>query len=937
MLPQGLILGASIAYLLLLFAVAYYGDKRADSGRSIIANASIYSLSIAVYCTAWTFYGSVGRAASSGLDFLPIYLGPTLAAVLWWPVLRRMVRISKVNRITSIADFIASRYGKSPLLGGLVTVIAVVGIIPYIALQLKAVSTSYQVLSGYPELAMPEVFDPPPLLADTALHVAAVLALFAMLFGTRHIDATERHEGMVAAIAFESVVKLVAFLAVGLFATCVLFDSPADLFAEGSGRPEIARLFVSVGKDGYAGWVTLTLLSMAAIMLLPRQFQVAVVENVNENHLRTSAWLLPSYLLLINLFVLPIAVAGLLLFPGGAVHADTFVLALPMAAEWPMLALFVFIGGLSAATGMVIVETIALSTMLCNDLLMPILLRLRGLRLTERTDLSRLLISIRRVGIIAVLLLGYLYFRFVGESYALVTMGLISFAAVAQFAPVIIGGMIWKRATAKGALAGLAAGFVTWAYTLFLPAFTQSGWLPAAFLTEGPFGIALLKPYALFGLDGLDQLSHALFWSMTFNAGAYLGVSFVTRQSLIERIQATRFVEVFRHSEGPGAQPVWEGKAVLTELMELVGRFVGRRSAERAFQRYAAERGVPLAKLAKADVGLMGFAERLLAGAIGAASARVMVATAVKGEGVSLEKVMEILDESSRVIEYSHQLEAKSRELERASAELRAANERLQELDRLKDEFITTVTHELRTPLTSIRAFSEILYDKPGLPAEQRRDFLRVVIRESARLTRLINQLLDLAKIEAGRYDWRVDRVDVAAAVADAVDATGQLFEEKAIRLRTDLPDGPVPVWADRDQLIQVVINLLSNAVKFCDHGAGRVTVAVASAGGLARVSVADNGPGIPPRDRQRIFEKFHQGGDTLSAKPQGTGLGLAISRRIIEHFGGRIWVEDARGGGSRFVFTLPLATGAAAVTDRAVPATDPALAAADAPKPAAQ
>src|SRR5690606_14487930 len=310
------------------------------------------------------------------------------------------------------------------------------------------------------------------------------------------------------------------------------------------------RLFVSVGKDGYAGWVTLTLLSMAAIMLLPRQFQVAVVENVNENHLRTSAWLLPSYLLLINLFVLPIAVAGLLLFPGGAVHADTFVLALPMAAEWPMLALFVFIGGLSAATGMVIVETIALSTMLCNDLLMPILLRLRWLRFTERTDLSRLLISFRRVGIIAVLLLGYLCFRSVGESYALVTMGLISFAAVAQFAPVIIRGMIWKRATAKGALAGLAAGFVTWAYTLFLPAFTQSGWLPAAFLTEGPFGIALLKPYALFGLDGLDQLSHALFWSMTFNAGAYLGVSFVTRQSLIERIQATRFVEVFRHSEG---------------------------------------------------------------------------------------------------------------------------------------------------------------------------------------------------------------------------------------------------------------------------------------------------------------------------------------------------------------------------------------------------
>ena len=908
MVQEGLISGAAIAYLLLLFAIAYYGDKRADSGRSVIANAYTYSLSIAVYCTAWTFYGSVGRAASSGIDFLAIYIGPTLAALLWWSVLRRIVRISKVNRITSIADFVASRYGKSQLLGGLVTIITVVGIVPYIALQLKAVSTSFQVLSSDPRITMPATLSPPPLLQDTALHVTVVLAVFAMLFGTRHIDATERHEGMVAAIAFESVVKLGAFLAVGLFVTFGIFGGPGDIFAQAATRPEIARMFTSLGDGGYTGWVTLMLLSMAAILFLPRQFQVAVVENVNETHLRTSAWLFPFYLLLINLFVLPIAVAGLLLFPAGSVDADAFVLALPIAAEQPTLALIVFIGGLSAATGMVIVETIALSTMLCNDLLMPVLLRLRSLRLTERPDLSQLLIAIRRAGIVAVLLLGYAYFRLVGEAYALVTMGLLSFAAVAQFAPVIIGGMIWKRATWTGALAGLAAGFLSWTYMLLLPAFALSGWLPGEFLTEGPFGLALLKPYEFLGLQGLDSLSHALFWSMTFNVGAYLGVSLVTRQSPIERIQATRFVEVFRHSEEPGAQPVWQGKATLTEVMELVARFVGRRRAEEAFQRYAKERGLTLAKLANADVGLMNFAERLLAGAIGAASARVVVATALKGEGVSLEEVMEILDESSQVIEYSHQLEGKSRKLERTSAQLRAANERLKELDRLKDEFIATVTHELRTPLTAVRAFSEILYDNPNLPPDRRGNFLRVVIRESERLTRLINQLLDLAKIEAGRYDWRVEKVDLQVVITHAVDATRQLFDEKMVQLDAGLLEVPPPVWADRDQLVQVIINLLSNAVKFCEPETGRVRIAVARQRGFARVCVIDNGPGITLKDQAVIFEKFHQGGNTLSAKPQGTGLGLPISRRIIEHFGGRIWVESEPGRGTTFIFTLPLA-----------------------------
>jgi Na+/proline symporter len=374
------IVAASFAYLGVLFAIAHYGDRRADVGRSIIANPTIYALSLAVYCTTWTFYGSVGRAASTGIGFLPIYLGPTLMAVLWWFVMRKMIRISKVSRITSIADFVASRYGKSQILGGLVTVIAVVGIIPYISLQLKAVSNSFTILLHYPGLPAKAIEQ--PLWQDSALYIAIILAAFTILFGTRHLDATERHEGMVAAIAFESLVKLLAFIAVGMFVTFGIYNGFGDIFARAEAIPELRDLLtVAEGAGSYGSWWSLTILSMLSIMFLPRQFQIAVVENVNEQHVVRAVWLFPLYLLLINIFVLPIALGGLMYFPNNTIDADTFVLSLPVMEKQEALTLLVFIGGLSAATGMVIVETIALSTMICNDLIMPVLLRQKWLAL----------------------------------------------------------------------------------------------------------------------------------------------------------------------------------------------------------------------------------------------------------------------------------------------------------------------------------------------------------------------------------------------------------------------------------------------------------------------------------------------------------------------------------------------------------------------------
>jgi signal transduction histidine kinase len=545
---------------------------------------------------------------------------------------------------------------------------------------------------------------------------------------------------------------------------------------------------------------------------------------------------------------------------------------------------------------------------------MPALLRFSWLRMTERGDLSALLLGIRRGAILLILLLSFAYFRFIGQPEALVTIGLVSFAAAAQFAPAIIGGIFWKGGSRQGALAGLTLGFVVWIYTLLLPSFSRTGWLPTSFIDQGPLGLDLLRPYALFGLQGLDTLSHAMFWSMLANIGGYVVVSLLGRQSAIERIQAVLFVDVFRHSGAQSGSHFWRGSATVPDLKNLVSRFIGPARAERAFADYGRIHGLNVSKLREADPGLVSFTERLLAGAIGAASARVMVASVAKGEVVGIEEVMEILEETSQVIEYSHGLEQKSRELEALTAELREANERLQELDRMKDEFLSTVSHELRTPLTSIRSFSEILFDNPELGVGDRRKFLTVIVKESERLTRLINQILDLAKMEAGSIDWEMANLDPQPVIEEAIAVTSALFAERSARLEVQVAQKLPTVHADRDRLIQVLVNLLSNAAKFCDEKAGLVTVtAEAQAEGL-QISVADNGRGVPVENQQLIFEKFQQVSENLTDKPRGSGLGLTISRQIIEFFGGRIWVEPAPGGGARFCIVLPPRGGEAAL-----------------------
>ena len=898
MLSAGFVLFLSAAYLGLLFAVARFGDARADAGKSIIS-ANVYALSLAVYCTSWTFYGSVGRATSGGLSFLTIYIGPTLM-LLCVGVIIKMIRISKAQRITSIADFIASRYGKSQLLAGLVTVIAVIGVVPYIALQLKAVSASLQTLfqtSGGEFL---------PGMIDSTFIIAALLALFTILFGTRHLDATERHEGMVAAIAFESVVKLAAFLAVGVFVTYGMFGGLSDLFQRAAASPELARL-LQMDSSRAGTWTALILLSGLAIIFLPRQFQIIVVENVDEAHLKRAVWLFPLYLVAINIFVLPLALGGLLHFQGQDFNPDTFVLTLPLARGAESLALLVFIGGLSAATGMVIVETIALSTMVCNDLVMPWLLRARWLGVGESKDLSGVLLGIRRAAIILILLLGYIYFRAAGEAYALVGIGLISFAAVAQFAPAMFGGMYWKQGTRAGAVAGLLGGFFVWLYTLLLPSFAKSGWIANGFVEQGLWGIHALKAQALFGLSGLDEISHSLWWSLLANIGLYVLVSLYSKPDAVEAGQAERFVDIFRHGARDTDARLWRGTASVDELVSLLERFLGPFRARQQLAAYAAAQGTSDWHALPADAGFVRFAEAQLSGAIGSASARVMVASVAREEDLGLEEVLDILDEATQVRAYSRELESKSRELEAATADLREANERLRELDRMKDDFISTVTHELRTPLTSIRALSEMLHDDPKMDLVDRKRFLGIIVNEAERLTRLINQILDMAKLESGRAEWTTAEVDLGEVARETMESLGQLFREKGVTLEGEIPaQGPV-VLADRDRLTQVMINLLSNAVKFVPGETGLVQVRVMANASEVRVEVVDNGPGLTVEECNVIFEKFRQGGNTMTNKPQGTGLGLPISRQIVEYFGGNLWVESRPGAGAKFIFTVPL------------------------------
>ena len=905
----GIFIFSSIAYILALFGVAYFSDRWVKKGKSLVSNPYIYSLSLAVFCTAWTFYGSVGKAAASGLGFLPIYLGPTIFAPLWLLVIRKMILISKLQRITSIADFISSRYGKSAFLGGLVTMIALIGVIPYISLQIRAIAGSFDILTMGKNFLTPSLAPSPSFFYTAAFYVTVVLAAFTILFGARNLEPNERHEGLVMAIAFESFVKLFTFLAIGIFVTFFLYNGFEDIFHKATLYPKTAELLGDKNKPNGIEWLWLNILSMFAVILLPRQFHIGVVENSNPNFIAKAMWLFPLYMLLINIFVLPIALAGLMQFGGTDFKPDNFVLGLPLAAGNNLLALMVFLGGLSAATSMVIVETTALSIMISNHLVMPPLIRSMLNKENEMGDFSGWFIGVRRISIILILLTSFVYVQTIGSDISLVSIGLVSFTAVSQFAPVVFGGIFWKGATKWGAMGGLIIGFLLWAITLPIPALAEVGILPHYIIDQGYFHIALFKPYALLGLKGFDRISHAAFWSILLNTATYIGVSLNTRPTPIEVTQADFFVNIYKYITTGNEFEVVKREAQMKDLVLLLKRFMGEERTQTLLQKYEEENTISLAKITKATADLVNYTETQLAGAIGASSAKILIASVVKEDPISLDEMLNILDQTHEIMTANKALEYKSKELEQTTRKLQTANEQLQELDRLKADFVTTVTHELRTPMTSIKALSKILLDNQNLSKEKREEFLNIVVLETERVSRLINQVLDIEKMQSNAFEWTTEQFDLNAIVNRAYKSFVPTFDQRSITHHCKLPTQPTTITGDSDRITQVIVNLLSNALKFSKptNGIVNISLRVAPEAKKAILHVSDNGVGIAIQQQPQIFDKFTQINNPQMGKPNGSGLGLFITSRIIHYHNGTIRVESKPEMGAVFIVELPI------------------------------
>ncbi|GAB3510704.1 hybrid sensor histidine kinase/response regulator [Pseudoxanthomonas daejeonensis] len=637
MVPSWILLLVSVGYAALLFAVAWWGDRRPMYPDRPWLRPAVYSLALAVYCSSWTFYGAVGSAVRNGIGYLPIYLGPLLLFLFGWRIIERLALIARSQNTVSIADFISARYGRSRRLAALVTVIALVGVVPYVALQYKAVAMSLTVLSGQDAGQV-------GVMADPALYVALLMALFAALFGTRQVDATEHHHGMMLAIALESLVKLVAMIAVGVFAWAWLGGHQIRI-------ADSARTLFQASPP--MGFVAQTLLGFLAIVCLPRQFQVAVVECGDVADIRKARWLFGAYLLVISVMVVPIAGAGVALFgTSGDVASDTFVLALPLAEGRDALALAAYVGGFSAATGMVIVASIALATMVSNDLVMPVLLRRGWGERHAAADVASMVLWVRRVAILLLALVAYTYYRWIGGDTTLAAYGLMAFVAVAQFAPGLIGGLYWRGASRRGVEIGLLVGFITWIYTLLLPALSSSGHFDPAWMHEGPFGLHWLRPQQLFGLSGWDSLTHGTFWSLLLNGSVMMLVSARWRPGVDERLRIAPFLDPYAERQTL-AQGEWPGNVSVGDLLALAVRIVGERHARRAFSEQAISLGRELQPAAAADRAWIQFTERLLAASIGAASARLVLTSVLRGSGMHLSEVMALLDEAGQELRFN--------------------------------------------------------------------------------------------------------------------------------------------------------------------------------------------------------------------------------------------------------------------------------------------
>lgn len=878
-------------YLAVLFYIAYWAEKKGNSKWT--NNPYIYTFSLAVYCTAWTYYGSIGVAADSGLSYLPIYLGPIIIAPSWILILKKIIRISRVNKISSIADFISLRYGNSRFLGAIVTIICLTGIIPYIALQLKAIAETFHVVTKTEIRSF--IFD------DTTTYVAIALALFASYYGTRYVDASEKRKGIVTAVALESVLKLVFFVIIGVYVTFFVFDGFDDIYQKASLLEHFKEKNSIGGLPQAINWFLLCVLSMFAIFLLPRQFQVGVIENNRENHINTAVWLFPLYLLLFNIFVYPIAWGGNILFEGQEVNSDAYSLLIPQLFNNKTLTVLVFLGGFSAAISMIVVSSIGLSTMVTNNILIPY--NLLGKLKSDESISSKSILNSRKIGIFSLIILSYFIYRFFGLDYNLVSIGMVAFVIISQLAPAFFGALFWRRGSRLGAIYSIIVGFVVCIYTLLVPYAIGITNSESTFISDGFMGYELLKPFQLFGLDYLQPVPHALFWSMLFNCVTYFAVSVSFKGNYRERNYAEMFVDINKYITNHENAFIWKGTAYRNDIEKVLIRFLGIERTKRAMNIFNLKYNVDINQ-ELADARLIKFSENLLTGHIGTASARILISSVVKEEKITLPEVLKILEESKENIIINKKLTETSNELKEITAKLQNANISLMAKDKQKDEFLDTVTHELRTPITAIRAASEILHDDDEIPDELKKQFLQNIISESDRLNRLIDKILDLEKFETGKQTIHPAKNNLVETIEKSIEPLQQLIKNKNISIYIE-SKSKVNAYYDEDRIFQVITNLVSNAIKFCPENEGLITVQIADKENFIQTSVIDNGKGINPNDFEAIFDKFYQSTNQNIKKPVGSGLGLAICKQIIEHHKGKIWVEPSIKGAC-IVFTLP-------------------------------
>ncbi|MGN7866284.1 ATP-binding protein [Chryseobacterium sp. 22458] len=874
-------------YLALLFLVAHLAEKKRS--KLWINNPYIYALSLAVYCTAWTYYGSIGVAATSGLNYLPIYIGPVMIIPAWIYINTRIVRISRVNKISSLADFISLRYGNSRSFSAIITIVCLLAIVPYIGLQIKAISETFHLVTETPMSK--------DILTDNATFVVVLIALFSSYYGTRYVDASEKRLGIISAIALESFLKLFFIIILGLFVIYYVFDGFSDIYQKASRFEDFKAKNTFNGVEGAMNWMVLCMISATAICILPRQFHTAIIENRQEKHIRTAIWFFPLYLLIFTVFIFPIAWGGRLIFDGQKVNPEFYSILIPQHFDNTLITVLVFLGGLSSCISMIIISAITLSIMLSNNLIIPYGL-LGKFKSENEEQNTRSITNIRKFSIFALIIMAFAFYKYFILKTSLDSVGLISFVVIAQLAPSFFGALFWRRGSYKGAVAGLAAGLAICYFGLIIPQYY--------FSYNQEFKGVLREMYDAFGfftIPYLGRIPQIFFWSLLVNTGLFTIISVSTKGNYRERNFAELYVDIDKYIQNHENAFIWRGTAYISDIRNILERFLGKNKTEQALRIFNLKYNID-SKTETADSRFIKFSENLLAGRIGTASAKILIEGVTKEDKISLKEVLNILEESKENISLNKKLTEQSEELQKLSDDLRTANESLIIKDRQKDDFLDSVAHELRTPITAIRSAGEILADDDDIPFDIKQEFLNNIITESDRLSEIINDILYLDKLQHGEISLHIQENNIIETYKKALNPLLHLIQQKNIHLSEVNLLNQVIFEYDEARMIQLFQNIWGNALKFTEEQ-GTIQTKLYEKEHQLVISIFNTGKHIPEEDLEMIFDKFYQSKNQNILKPTGSGLGLAISKKIIQAHGGSIKAENS-GLGVTFIITLP-------------------------------